>query len=93
MHGSVLVRRSSAGSSTSAVHTAEVSSKCVEPPRILLAVHTFPHIYLHLLAHLAKAGFEVDLLACGGNPLLASRSVKRRWPLARDGMTFAAGDS
>ena len=61
-----------------------MSSKCVELPRIQLAVHTFSHSYLHLPAHLAKAGFEVDLLACRGNPLLASRSVKRRWPVARD---------
>jgi hypothetical protein len=78
------------GKTTSAVDTAEVSSRAVEPPRILLAVHTFPHSYLHLLAHLANAGFEVDLLACRGNPLLASRSVKRRWPVARDGAAFAA---
>ena len=75
---------------TSAVDTAEVSFRCFEPPRILLAVRTFSHSYLHLPAHLVRAGFEVDLLACRGNPLLASRSVKRRWPVARDDAAFAA---
>jgi hypothetical protein len=74
---------------TIAVNTSELSSGGVEPPRILLAVRTFSHSYLHLPANLAKAGLEVDLLACRGNPLLASRSVKRRWQVGRDGATFA----
>lgn len=58
-------------------------------PRILLAVHTYANSYLHLPPHFVDGGFEVDLLARPGNPLLALRSVRRRWRAPSDDAGFA----
>lgn len=76
-------------SQTSALDSAGASVSA-QRPRLLLAVHSFSNSYLHLPGFLDEAGFEVDLIARPGNPILASRSVRRRWSVPGDDSEFAA---